>query len=139
MTAEPKTPAIRFLSWVTAINVVVAGGFAATGVISPGSLFPHDAVASEASLGFALYAAARALPLAVFVGWAIHRRHIASLIVLGALAGVIQFLDGAIGIILHDPTKTFGPWLIAAAQGYAVIRLMRSRWVVALPGTPPIL
>ena len=72
---------------------------------------------------FALYAAARSLPLAAFALWAIAQRNVQALIVLGALAGVVQLMDAGIGLVQHDPGKTIGPLVIAALQAFATLRL----------------
>jgi hypothetical protein len=123
---------IRLASLVTALNVLIASGFAITGLISPKSILPVGSAPTEASLLFALYAAARAIPLALITLAAIYKRSASALIVLGLLAGFIQLADAAIGILQGDPGKIFGPLIIAGLQFYAVLKLSKS----ANPMTP---
>ena len=117
---------MRLASIVTALNVLVASGFAIAGIVSPQSLLPPGAVPTQASLLFALYAAARGIPLALVTLAVIYRRSSSALIVLGLLAGIIQLADAAIGIFEHDPGKTFGPLIIAGLEFYAIFRLWKS-------------
>jgi hypothetical protein len=120
------TTAFRLASVVTAINVLVATGFSIAGVIVSASVRPATNASTDASLVFALYAAARALPLAGFVLVAIYKRASSSLLMLGGLAGIAQFLDAGIGVIQHDPGKIGGPLLIAVLQMLALWGLSRS-------------
>ena len=64
MTSANETSAFRLAAWITAINVLVASGFAIAGLVAPQAILPAGAAPSEASFVFALYAAARSLPLA---------------------------------------------------------------------------
>lgn len=118
--------AMRLASLVTAINVLVASGFAIAGIIAPQYLLPAGAVPTRASLIFALYAAARTLPLALIALAAIYRRATSALLILGALAGAMQLLDAAIGLYDHDVGKCAGPLSIAVLQFLVVALLHRS-------------
>jgi hypothetical protein len=120
------TKAMRLASLVTAINVLVASGFAIAGIIHPQYVVPADAVPTEASLIFALYAAARTIPLAVFALAAIYKRATSALLILGALAGAVQLLDAGIGLFEHDLGKCAGPLFIALLQFLVVVLLHRS-------------
>lgn len=53
-------------SALTALNVVVASGFSIAGLIKPELVLPAGATSTDASAIFAMYAAARTIPL-VFV------------------------------------------------------------------------
>ena len=117
---------MRLASWITAVNVLVASGFSIAGLVRPQSILPLGSVPTVASLIFALYAAARTVPLAVMALIAIYRRSIPMLLVLGALAGVIQLLDGTIGVYQHDWGKSVGPFAVAAVQFYALFKLRKS-------------
>ena len=108
--------AIRLASLVTAINVLVASGFSILGIIRPQYLLPAGSVPTQASLILALYAAARTIPLALFALWAIYKQATSALLILGALAGAMQFLDAGIGLFEHDLGKCAGPLFIAALQ-----------------------
>jgi hypothetical protein len=120
------TKAIRLASVVTAINVLVASGFSIAGIIRPQYLVPAGYIPTEASLLLAMYAAARTIPLALFALWAIYKQATPALLILGALAGAIQFLDAGIGLFEHDLGKCAGPLLIAVLQFYVVYLLHRS-------------
>ena len=72
-----------------------------------------------------MYAAARTLPLAVFVLVAIFNNWRQTLIVLGVLAGTIQFLDFFVGLAQHDAGKTIGPLVLTVLQFAAVFALRR--------------
>ncbi|MDQ2794146.1 MAG: hypothetical protein M3Y12_09085 [Bacteroidota bacterium] len=111
---------MRLASGITLLNVLVASGFAIAGLIKPEAMLPAGVVPTEASVVFALYAAARTLPLAIAIVIAIARRATSALIVLGLLAGFIQFVDAAVGLYQHDLGKTVGPLVLGALQLYAV-------------------
>jgi hypothetical protein len=59
--SSPSAPK-RIASLVTAINVLVAGGFSIAGLVSPKSMLPAGYAPTEASFIFAMYAAARSIP-----------------------------------------------------------------------------
>jgi hypothetical protein len=113
-------------SLVTAINVLVASGFSIAGLVSPQAVLPTGYVPTEASSLFAMYAAARTIPLALITLAAIYSRATSALLILGTLAGVIQLLDAGIGLFQHDVGKFAGPLFIAALQFSAVLLLNRS-------------
>jgi hypothetical protein len=119
--------AMRLASVVTAINVLVAGGFSIVGIIHPQYLVPAESVPTQASLILAMYAAARTIPLALFALWAIYKQAAPALVLLGALAGAMQLLDAGIGLFEHDLGKCAGPLLIAVLQFLVVYVLHRSR------------
>jgi hypothetical protein len=117
--------AMRLASVVTAINVLVASGFSIVGIVSPQYLVP-ESVPTEASLLLAMYAAARTIPLALFALGAIYKQSAPALLILGALAGVIQLLDAGIGLFEHDLGKFAGPLFISVLQFVVVYLLHRS-------------
>jgi len=117
--------AIRLVSVVTAINVLVASGFSIVGIIRPQYLVA-EYVPTHASLILAMYAAARTIPLALFALGAIYKGATQALLILGALAGTMQLLDAGIGLFEHDPGKSGGPLFIAVLQFFAVYLLDRS-------------
>jgi hypothetical protein len=118
--------AIRLASLVTAIDVLVASGFSIAGIIRPQYLLPVESVPTEASLIFALYAAARTIPLALFALGAIYKQAAHSLLILGALTGAMQLLDAGIGLYDHDLGKFAGPLFLAVLQFLVVYLLNRS-------------
>jgi hypothetical protein len=107
-------------SALTALNVVVASGFSITGLIKPELILPAGMTPTDASTIFALYAAARTIPLALITLVAIYKGSASALLVLGILAGIIQFADAAVGLFQHDIGKTLGPLFLAILQAYAV-------------------
>lgn len=117
---------MRLLSWVTAINVLVACGFSVAGLIAPQVLLPSGSVSTEASLIFAMYAAARSVPLALVTLAVVYKRSVSGLLILGTLAGLIQISDVGVGLYEHNPGKTAGPLLIALIQFYAVFVFHKS-------------
>jgi hypothetical protein len=120
------TKVMWLASLVTAINVLVASGFSIAGLISPQSVLPAGYVPTESSSLFAMYAAARTVPLALITLAAIYNRSTSALLILGTLAGVIQLLDAGIGLFQHDTGKCAGPFFIAAIQFSALLLLFRS-------------
>jgi hypothetical protein len=118
--------AFRLASLVTAINVLVASAFSIAAIIRPQVLVPVESVPTEASLLLAMYAAARTIPLALFALGAIYKRATSALLILGALAGIVQLLDAGIGLFEHDLGKCAGPLFIAALQFFVVYVLHRS-------------
>ena len=118
--------AIRLASLVTAINVLVASGFSIAAIIRPQYLVRAESVPTQASLIFAMYAAARTVPMALFALGAIYKQAAHALLILGALAGTMQLLDAGIGLFEHDPGKCAGPLFIAILQFFMVYLLYRS-------------
>jgi hypothetical protein len=117
---------MRIASLVTGMNVLVAAGFSIAGLVSPKSILPVSYVPTEASFIFAMYAAARTIPLAVITLIAIYKNWEPAVLILGTLAGFIQLLDGGVGLLQHDLGKSIGPLVIAALQFCAMYLLSRS-------------
>ena len=117
---------MRLLSWITTINVLVAGGFSVAGLVAPQVLLPPGSISTEASRIFAMYAAARGVPLALVALAVVYKRSTSGLLILGILAGLIQFADVGIGLYQHDLGKTVGPLVIALIQFYAVFIFHKS-------------
>src|SRR5258708_25845723 len=120
------TNAMRLASLVTAINVLVAGGFSSEEIFRPEAVVPAGSIPTEASLLLAMYAAARTIPLALFALAAIYKRATPALLILGTLAGAMQLLDAGIGLFQHDLGKFAGPLFIAVLQFFVVYLLHRS-------------
>src|ERR1700737_76084 len=125
LLSSPST-AKRIASLGTAINVLVAGGFSIAGLVSQKSILPAGYAPTDASFIFAMYAAARSIPLAFMVLIAIYKQLEAALLILGVLAGFIQLLDAGVGLLQHDLGKAVGPLVIAAFQFFAIYLLSRS-------------
>jgi hypothetical protein len=129
--------AMRIASVITAINVLVAGGFSMAGLIYPCSILPADYVPTQASSIFAMYAAARTIPLAVITLAAIFRHSVSTLLILGTLAGVTQLLDSIIGVVQHDLGKNLRTTGHCRPQGYAVAILRRAARSGFMPPVEP--
>jgi hypothetical protein len=125
-TASSQARAIRLASFVTAANVLIASGYSIVGLINPASILPANYAPTDASFIFAMYAAARTIPLALITLAVIYKSSTLALIALGTLAGVIQLLDSMVGLYQHDLGKTLGPFVICSLQFYAVFVLARS-------------
>jgi hypothetical protein len=119
-TTPRSTNKMGLASALTALNVVVASGFSIAGLIKPELVLPAEVTPTVASAIFAMYAAARTIPLALMTMVAIYKGSASALLVLGVLAGIIQFADAAVGLFQHDVGKTVGPLFLAVLQGYAV-------------------
>jgi hypothetical protein len=111
---------------VTVVNVLVAAGFSVAGLVSPKSILPAGSVPGEASFIFAMYAAARSIPLAVITLLAVCKNSLSGLLTLGTVADFIQLLDGGVGLVQHDLGKSIGPFAIAALQFSAMYLLSSS-------------
>jgi hypothetical protein len=121
----PSKMASRIAWAVTVINVAVACGFSVAGVLSPATILPVGTAADAAGEIFAMYAAARAVPLTLvtLIACAIRRSW---LMPLGIVAGTAQVFDAGIGLYQQDAGKTFGPLAIAVIQTLALFNLTRS-------------
>lgn len=111
---------MRLLSWITSINVLVACGFSIAGLVAPQAFLPPGSITTEASRIFAMYAAARSIPLAFVALAVVYKRLASGVFILGILAGIIQISDVGVGLYQHDLGKTVGPLVIALIQFYAV-------------------
>lgn len=118
--------ALTFLKVITVLNVLVATGFSVVGILNPSLMLPTQVTTDKAIFIFALYAGARAIPLAAIVIISIFNKHWDAFITLAVLAGIIQFLDGFIGIYQHDLSKAAGPFFIATMQFAAIYLARRS-------------
>lgn len=107
-----------FLKMITALSVLVAAGFAIAGLVNPAFIAP-DVNTTDV---FALYAAARAIPLAILTIIVIFRNDGKQLEILAIVAAVIQLMDGCIGIYMHEPSKYIGPFILAIAGFFAVYK-----------------
>jgi hypothetical protein len=95
-------------------------------IIRPQYLIPAKFAPTGVSLLLAIYAAARTIPLALFALGAIYKQATPALLILGALAGVMQLPDAGIGLFEHDLGKCAGPHFIAVLQFFVVYLLQRS-------------
>jgi len=112
----------RTAAIVTAINALTSAGFSAAGLMATfGGTNPSARV-------FAMYAAARSLPLAAATLWLVYVRSIRELGAMAILLGVIQACDALVGLWQHDVSKTLGPAVFAVAT-FAAARALLPRAV----------
>ncbi len=111
----------KLLIAVSIINVLVATGFSIAGLIAPQSILPANAIPGKASSIFALYAAARTIPLAIIVIYCVINRNKSSIITLGILAAIVQLMDGFIGVYQQDIMKALGPFFLSLIQFASLI------------------
>jgi hypothetical protein len=96
------------------------------GVVIPSRYCPLNYVPTNASLIFALYAASRAIPLAMLAFVAIYLKSRSALFHPGWLSGVAKLCDAGVGFVQHDIGKTVGPLVISLLQFAAICLLSRS-------------
>jgi hypothetical protein len=118
---------MRLLSWVTLINVLISAGFAVASLVAPQSILPAGAVLTDATRIFAMYSAARTIPLALITVGAVCKQSADGLLALGILAGTMQFIDFIIiGFYQHDIGKAAGPLIVSIVQFYAVFAFLKA-------------
>lgn len=105
---------------VTIINALVATGFSLAGVFFPGFIV-RDGEGSHTARVFALYGLARSAALLLIVLWAAFQANVTGLLWLGALAGIIQLADAAIGTQTGDKLKVWGPLALGGVQLLVVL------------------
>ena len=101
---------------MTLLSAGVSAGFSLAGLLGPGS---DDS--------FARYAASRSIALLLTVLVAIRVRSRIAIAFLGIVMTVVQALDGVIGALAHDPSKTYGPFAFAVLSALAVGWLLRGQ------------
>ena len=103
----------------TLIDLLVSAGFSVAGVLAPRLVYAPAQHGGRTVLVFALYAAARSIPLALAVSITAVRRAWRATSAFGAVGGVIQACDAAIGIVGGSPFKIIGPLATAILQIWA--------------------
>jgi hypothetical protein len=130
---------LRMLCWITAVNVLISGGYSLAGLIDPRSILRVADPPTTASFIFAAYAAARSIPLVLVVLFAIYKRSTHAILALGALAGMIQTCDFIVGLLQGDVSKVVGPLVLSFVQFYTVVVASRSLSTNPIPNSthPP--
>jgi hypothetical protein len=111
------TKQIWICAVITLISAGVSAGFAVAGLVGPSVMD-----------GFALYAASRSIALLLTVLIAMVLRSAVGIILLGIAMTAVQFFDGIIGVLAHDPFKTYGPFT------FALLNALAAWWLVAALG-----
>jgi hypothetical protein len=94
---------------MTLLSAGVSAGFSLAGLLGLGG---DDS--------FARYAASRSVALLLTVLIAIGIRSRMVIAFLGIAMTVVQAFDGVIGVLAHDPSKTYGPLAFAVLNALAV-------------------
>jgi hypothetical protein len=101
---------------MTLLSAGVSAGFSLAGLLGIGR---NDI--------FGQYAASRSVALLLTVLIAIGLRSRMAIAFLGIAMTVVQAFDGVIGVLAHDPLKTYGPFAFAVLNALAVGWLMRDQ------------
>jgi hypothetical protein len=99
---------------ITTISALVSAGFSVAGLLAP-----------SASDSFARYAASRSIALLIAVLFCLGVRSREGIAALALVMSVVQGFDGIIGMLAHDPAKTYGPFVFSLANLVALVRLLR--------------
>jgi hypothetical protein len=101
---------------ITTISALVSAGFSVVGLLVPSS-----------GDSFARYAASRSIALLIAVLFCLGFRLREGIVALALVMSLVQAFDGIIGILAHDPMKTYGPFIFALVNFVAVVWLLRSQ------------
>jgi hypothetical protein len=99
---------------ITTISALVSAGFAVVGLLGPSS-----------SDTFARYAASRSIALPIVVLCCLWVRSRQGIAALALVMSLVQGFDGIIGVLTHDPAKTYGPFVFALANFAGLVWLVR--------------
>jgi hypothetical protein len=88
-------------------------GFSVVGLLAPSS-----------SDSFARYAASRSIALLIAVLFCLGVRSREGIAALAVVMSLVQGFDGIIGILAHDPAKTYGPFVFALANFVGLVWLL---------------
>jgi hypothetical protein len=105
---------------MTMVNATTNAGYSLVSLLSVSVPADHSARI------FALYAAARSVPLAVAVFWLVAIRSVRGLGTLAAVLAGVQACDAVVGLVQHDAGKTVGPAVFAVATAVAARVLLRA-------------
>ena len=113
--------------WWTAALVGVANGLTSTGFSVAGLASTAGLPRGDAARVYAMYAAARALPLAALAIALTARRARSAMLLVSGLLGVIQLCDALVGLAQGDIGKTLGPTVVGLVTLAAVAAAVRAR------------
>jgi hypothetical protein len=100
---------------VTTVSALVSAGFSIVGLFGPSS-----------SGSFERYAASRSIALLIAVLCCIGFRSRHAVAAMALVMSLVQGFDGLIGILAHDPAKTYGPFAFAIMNFAVLVWLLRS-------------
>jgi hypothetical protein len=99
---------------ITALSAIVSASFSVAALIGAGS---QDQ--------YAMYAASRSIALLLASFACIGTRTRRGLMALALSMGLVQAFDAVIGLIAHDPAKTYGPLVLSVAGLASLFALYR--------------
>jgi len=108
------TRAFWICASITALSAVVSASFSVVALIGVGS---QDQ--------YAMYAASRSIALLLASLACIGTRSRRGLMALALTMGLVQAFDAVIGLIAHDPAKTYGPLVLSLAGLASLFALHR--------------
>jgi len=88
-------------------------------------LFRRSLLAPSSSDSFARYAASRSIALLIAVLFCLGVRSREGIAALALVMSLVQGFDGIIGVLAHDPAKTYGPFVFALANFVGLVWLLR--------------
>jgi len=96
----------------TLANALIASGFALASLITPAAVVGGRSL-GQASVIFAMYAAARSFPLLAAVVWNVVVRSRQRLGALAVVMALVQACDAVVGVVISEPSKVIGPAVLA--------------------------
>jgi hypothetical protein len=102
---------------ITVVSALVSVGYSIAAVLG-----------QSGSDSFATYAASRSIALLIGVAWSVGIRSRAALVALAVTMSAVQGFDAVIGLLAHDPAKTYGPLVLAVANVSALIWFARESY-----------
>lgn len=100
---------------VTTVSALVSVCFSVAGLLGP-----------SGGGSFERYAASRSTALLIAVLCCIGFRSRDAIAAMALVMSLVQGFDGLIGILAHDPAKTYGPFAIAIMNFAVLVWLLRS-------------
>jgi hypothetical protein len=100
---------------VTTVSALVSAGFSVAGLLGP-----------SGGGSFERYAASRSIALLIAVLCCIGFRSRDAIAAMALVMSLVQGFDGLIGILAHDPAKTYGPFAFAIMNFAVLVWLLCS-------------
>jgi hypothetical protein len=111
---HPPTRAFWICSIVTALSAIVSASFSVAALIGV-----------DRQDQYAMYAASRSIALVLATLVSIGARSRRGVMALALTMGLVQGFDALIGLLAHDPVKTYGPLVLSLAALASLIALHR--------------
>lgn len=117
---------LALLIIVTTVSAAIGTGFSVAGIFFPGFIVKNGEGTPTVRI-FAYYGAARSAALLLLILLAAFRADATALIWLGALSGIIQLVDAAIGTQTGNRHAVWGPLSVGIIQ---LVVVMLTMWFV---------